>query len=176
MNYTIEDVDRYLRNNMDDTDYELYSGAVEVMQARVVELDNDTADLAMLADQYKAERDTLTAKLAALEGQNAIGVVESSLRFTGGFHVKINRDAVMPDVGTPLYLSAGAQPDTAQEYMTGYSDGKQWAEGQAQPLTNGEIYTAYIEATNQTLRPQDERLAFAFARAIEKAHKIGGSV
>ena len=42
---------------------------------------------------------------------------------------------------------------------------------QREPLTNGEIYTAYIEATNQTLRPQDERLALAFARAIEKALK-----
>jgi hypothetical protein len=38
-------------------------------------------------------------------------------------------------------------------------------------LTDGEIYTAYITATNQTLRPQDERLAFAFARAIEAALK-----
>lgn len=36
-------------------------------------------------------------------------------------------------------------------------------------LTNGEIYTAYIEAANQTLRPQDERIALAFARAVEKA-------
>ena len=40
------------------------------------------------------------------------------------------------------------------------------------PLTSGEIYTAYITATNQTLRAQDERLAFAFARAIETAHGI----
>jgi hypothetical protein len=40
------------------------------------------------------------------------------------------------------------------------------------PLTNGEIYTAYITATNQTLRATDERLAFAFARAIEAAHGI----
>lgn len=43
---------------------------------------------------------------------------------------------------------------------------------QRKPLSNGEIYTAYITATNQTLRPQDERLAFAFARAIEAAHGI----
>lgn len=43
-----------------------------------------------------------------------------------------------------------------------------------QPLTNGEIYTAYITATNQTLRAQDERLALAFARAIEAAHGIKG--
>lgn len=45
---------------------------------------------------------------------------------------------------------------------------------QRKPLSNGEIYTAYITATNQTLRPQDERLAFAFARAIEAAHGIKG--
>ena len=43
---------------------------------------------------------------------------------------------------------------------------------QRKPLTNGEIYTAYITATNQTLRAQDERLALAFARAIEAAHNI----
>jgi hypothetical protein len=36
-------------------------------------------------------------------------------------------------------------------------------------LTDQEIYTAYIEAANQTLRPQDERIALAFARAIESA-------
>ena len=36
-------------------------------------------------------------------------------------------------------------------------------------LSNQEIYTAYIEAANQTLRPQDERIALAFARAIEAA-------
>ena len=33
-------------------------------------------------------------------------------------------------------------------------------------LTDDEICTAYIEAANQTLRPQDERIALAFARAI----------
>ena len=43
-----------------------------------------------------------------------------------------------------------------------------------EPLTSGEIYTAYITATNQTLRAQDEKLAFAFARAIEAAHGIKG--
>jgi ribosomal protein L32 len=36
-------------------------------------------------------------------------------------------------------------------------------------LSNGEIYTAYIEAANQTLRPQDERIALGFAQAIESA-------
>ena len=42
----------------------------------------------------------------------------------------------------------------------------------AVPMTHGEIYTAYITAANQTLRPQDERIALAFARAIEAHHKI----
>jgi hypothetical protein len=42
----------------------------------------------------------------------------------------------------------------------------------AEPLTNQQLYNCYIEATNQTLRPQDERLALAFARAIEAAHGI----
>ena len=45
---------------------------------------------------------------------------------------------------------------------------------QRKPLTNGEIYTAYITATNQTLRAQDEKLALEFARAIERAHGIIG--
>ena len=45
---------------------------------------------------------------------------------------------------------------------------------QRKPLTNGEIYTAYITATNQPLRATDERLALAFARAIEAAHGIKG--
>lgn len=58
-------------------------------------------------------------------------------------------------------------------YMLGLHAGKKAAQRQWQELTNGEIHTAYITATNQTLRPQDERLAFAFARAIEQAHGIG---
>jgi hypothetical protein len=39
---------------------------------------------------------------------------------------------------------------------------REWVE-----LTNAEKYTAYITATNQTLRSQDERLALAFANTIE---------
>ena len=77
-----------------------------------------------------------------------------------------------------------AQPEPVQTravHITWNSDGIRTVNGvpdytppaaQRKPLTNGEIYTAYITATNQTLRPQDERLAFAFARAIEAAHGI----
>jgi hypothetical protein len=48
----------------------------------------------------------------------------------------------------------------------------QEAQQPAEALTNQQLYNCYIEATNQTLRPQDEHLAFAFARAIEAAHGI----
>ena len=57
----------------------------------------------------------------------------------------------------------------------------QQSEGSVPPagpleLSNGEIHTAYIEAANQTLRPQDERLAFGFARAIlDAANKKRGA-
>ena len=47
---------------------------------------------------------------------------------------------------------------------------------QRQPLTDEEIHTVYATATNQTLRSGDEKLALAFARAIESAHGIGDGV
>jgi len=59
----------------------------------------------------------------------------------------------------------GCDPVEAQPLYT-HPPRREWQE-----LSNGEIYTAYIAATNQTLRPQDERLALAFARAIEAALK-----
>ena len=72
--------------------------------------------------------------------------------YDGGNKAKMYAEALDDSTGwTPLYASPP----------------------QRQPLTDGEIYTAYITATDQTLRPQDERLAFAFARAIEAAHGIG---
>jgi hypothetical protein len=59
--------------------------------------------------------------------------------------------------------------------MVGWWHGEhEQAQPVREPLTDGQIYTAYIEATDQTLRPQDERLALAFARAVERAHGIGG--
>ena len=72
-----------------------------------------------------------------------------------------------------------AQPATV--HITWNSEGVRTVNGvpdytppaaQRKPLTNSEIYIVYITATNQTLRPQDERLAFGFARAIEAAHGI----
>lgn len=60
-------------------------------------------------------------------------------------------------------------------FAAGYQarDMRQPPQAERVPMTNGEIYTAYITATNQTLRAQDERLALGFARAIEAFHGIG---
>jgi hypothetical protein len=44
---------------------------------------------------------------------------------------------------------------------------------QLQSLSEGELNSLYYQATNQTLREQDTRLAFGFVRAIEKHHGIG---
>lgn len=43
-----------------------------------------------------------------------------------------------------------------------------------EPLSDSELNVIYYEATDQTLREQDMRLALGFARGIEKAHGIGG--
>ena len=43
----------------------------------------------------------------------------------------------------------------------------------SEPLSVSELNTIYYNATNQTLREQDMRLALSFARVIEKAHGIG---
>ncbi|WP_431152252.1 hypothetical protein [Acidovorax facilis] len=42
-----------------------------------------------------------------------VGEVESSLRFTGGFHARLYRDAHMPEPGTKLYTTP--QPTQAQD-------------------------------------------------------------
>jgi hypothetical protein len=41
--------------------------------------------------------------LAASAGSEPVGEVESSLRFTGGFHVRLYRGATMPEPGAKLY-------------------------------------------------------------------------
>jgi hypothetical protein len=71
---------------------------------------------------------------------------------------------------------ARSAPVREPKQMNGKQPPASWntPAAQRQPLTDGEMHTAYITATDQTLRPQDVRLAFAFARAIEAAHGIGG--
>lgn len=144
--------------------YDLLAVEHCALQAQVLELE---AENAANMETCQGMIRGLASKLAALEGQEPVAWVVKFDAKLGGANVTDRlliwrKDSATEHVAEhlirsvePLYLAAGAQ---------------------AQPLTNGEIYTAYIEATNQTLRPQDGRLAFAFARAIEKAHGIGGSV
>ena len=71
-------------------------------------------------------------------------------------------DGIHPDYDTL------ALHDVAKLYAK-YDDLYQKAHPAPAPLmTDGEICTAYIEATNQTLRQQDEHLALKFARVVER--------
>ena len=70
----------------------------------------------------------------------------------------------------PQWLGSNGKEEIVAAILGGLAS--DWWLDLESPLTNGQIYTAYIEAANQTLRPQDERIAFAFARAIEAAHGI----
>jgi hypothetical protein len=94
-----------------------------------------------------------------------------------GEHRFYNQTETQPEGCVPLYATPqpapAAQPlkerpDFIAGYDAGMADAKRMQRLEAQPLelSNGEIYTAYIEAANQTLRPQDERIALAFAHAI----------
>jgi hypothetical protein len=67
--------------------------------------------------------------------------------------------------GEPLFKSP--QSVKLRSYAQAEEDLKR------EPLSEGELNSLYYQATNQTLREQDTRLAFGFARAIEKAHCIG---
>jgi len=74
----------------------------------------------------------------------------------------------------PLYLAPQKREpaQTAREmYQRGYAKAKD--DLTREPLSEGELNSLYYQATNQTLREQDTRLAFGFARAIEKTHGIG---
>jgi len=158
--------------------------AWKALQARVNELGDSLAELEITKDGAYAERNRLVSLLSkvfpsgkkktAIEGwsEDWHGCVYIDLP-TGqaSWHYHDSQEALFDHL--PLYQGTwdGHTTDEKYERIQAIAAG-----AQAQPLTNGEIYTAYIEATNQTLRPQDERLALLFARAIEKAHKIGGSV
>jgi transcription elongation factor Elf1 len=116
---------------------------------------------------------------------------ELAVRFSEGWHegIKIDASDIML-LNEAAEALAQPEQEPVELPCCGYTDasaikwnsfngvvqchncGQTYTPPQRKPLTNGEIYTAYITATNQTLRAQDERLAFEFARAIEAAHGI----
>jgi hypothetical protein len=76
---------------------------------------------------------------------------------------------------TPHPLAQLEQPITAREmYQRGYAAAERGLK--REPLSEGELNSLYYQATNQTLREQDTRLAFGFARLIEEAHGITGEI
>ena len=103
--------------------------------------------ITLLYQTYIEDQDVVTQRGIAITAMNEM------VKLLGGEDVVTKIEAVP--------YSAGARAQHLFEDVP-----------QRKPLTNGEIYTAYITATNQTLRAQDERLALAFARAIEAAHGI----
>jgi hypothetical protein len=99
-----------------------------------------------------------------------------------GMPLSCGKPFCAPDDHHPLCKLA-AQPAPVQEHVKDNSNYRLDPPGldplyttppaeQRNRLTSREIHTAYVAATNQTLRPQDERIVFAFTRAIEDAHGI----
>ena len=52
------------------------------------------------------------------------------------------------------------------------NEGNKAQQAKQVPMTSDDIHAAYLAVADQFLRAQDERLAFAFARAIEAHHGI----
>ena len=99
------------------------------------------------------------------------------------YALELQAKLVQYEGGSPMHLNTAPQPEQSEqctesdswnckycrktETCKALQDPRNFGKPKApEPLTDGEIYTAYIEATNQTLRAQDERLALAFARAV----------
>ena len=122
-------------------------------------------DFATVRD-FEAARSVLHDTL-----QTALAQFEQQLTLTFDAFVKQIRDKALYET---IYEDTEGREILVITLLHAYVLMRRTALPQRKPLTSGELYTAYITATNQTLRPQDERLAFAFARAIEKAHGIGG--
>ena len=77
----------------------------------------------------------------------------------------------------PVYTAPQKRepPITAREmYQRGYAAAER--DLKREPLSEGELNSLYYQATNQTLREQDTRLALGFARLIEEAHGITGEI
>ena len=117
--------------------------------------------VANLSDSYESAK----RKLRALIDLNVAIATDPAIN--GGMSLQ----PIVPQEPVAILNHAHGVHAIRSVNIAGLPDGeyKLYTAPQPQPrLTDGEVYTAYIEATNQTLRPQDERLAFAFARAIEK--------
>jgi hypothetical protein len=129
---------------------------IEALQARVLESQEHWEAMNKELKHVIAERDTLAAKLASLEGQDSVGCIvpidgwkeNSTANRMATFHGDI------PDEGAQLYLAAGAQaqPLTAEQRRDIWNDVK---------YDHGDGWEVDFSAV---------------VDAVEAAHKIGGSV
>lgn len=152
---------------------EYWQGAYEretALQARVKELEGTPVPLTEW-QKLQAERDTLAAKLAALEKQEPVAWIKYLIGAECKADGRCYDMIFCPMEGyKPLYLAAGAQPDTtALEYMRGYSDGKAWALEEAERVCK-QMECAIDGGGNTYYRPADAR------QCTEAIRKIGGSV
>lgn len=116
---------------------------------------------------------TDTSRKAVLQNLERQAVVNRDAYLLGGYNPALtdalNRAIAMLEADKREIEATERQVEVLSDELSKCRKAQQVAV----PATDGEIYTAYITATNQTLRPQDERLALKFARAIEAHHKIG---
>lgn len=165
--------------------------AIEALQARVVELDNDTADLAMLADQYKAERDTLAAKLAALEGQKSDAFDAVSQKIVQRYRVEKTNGGFWPccvkagDGTMDIFVGSRKQAERVRQALqTACLDGafmasKVAAGAQAYPLTDAALTVIKRLLSVHEGRKGEEAAQIAkvmLEAEADDASKIGGSV
>lgn len=105
-----------------------------------------------------ATQDEVTARWNRRWGTPAgagepVGEVESSLRFTGGFHVRLYRDAHMPEPGTKLYTTpqptqaqAGAVPLTDEQCEIS-SQGPRMSHALSE--THGDLCIVYVDFSSK---------------------------
>ena len=145
-----------------------------------------TSELWSLQEELQSEIRELLAEPEKPE-QKPVATKLASHQFTA-FHVSSSyfKELQKLAIGTKLYTSP--QSVKLRSYAQAEEDLKRLEKrcplrcdfSQAmkdlkrESLSEGELNSLYYQATNQTLREQDTRLAFGFARAIEKAHGITG--
>ena len=88
----------------------------------------------------------IEAALAKQEQGDPVGEVESSLRFTGGFHVKLRHTATMPEVGTKLYTTP--QQRKPLNYAQRFEIITRWKDLYADQINAAEMLIAMTEAAH----------------------------
>ena len=128
-------------------------------------------DLLVLADEYAAATATFARALALKDEADSMSPIA---REAG------DKRAVLAEALAAPIPQPPAPSEAAREYMTGYSDGREWAKpSQAGELSDDEIDALLPTITLKGLDPKQQvwltkKDAIAFASAIIAAIKQGG--